>query len=200
MVSKRWLSVALILFVVGSLLLLFGVLLPALRYLQRPARSVLLPTTAIITQIQSLNELVTVKYVVEKIVKLDAEPSLLGKDRVVLLLHAVVKAGVDLKSLRPQDVAVSGNRMVLTLPSPRITDCYVDERKTEVWEHSTAFWRPLDKDLELNARRQALEQIRLAAGEQGIQKEALERAQFQLQLFLRTLGFKDVEVKARSVQ
>ena len=196
MFRTRWWTLGLALLIFLGLFLLFGVMLPTLRYL-RSTRSVMTPTTTIITQVQSMNDLVMVKYVVEKVVKLDGEPSLLGKDSVILLLHAVVKAGVDLAGVRPEDVQVTGRKVVMTLPSPRITDCYVDDRKTEVWEYKTAFWRPFDKDLEQSARRQALEAIRLSAGEQGIQKEALERARQQLRLFLGSLGFREVEIKTR---
>ncbi|MBL9169799.1 MAG: DUF4230 domain-containing protein [Verrucomicrobiales bacterium] len=157
----------------------------------------LAPTRMMLTKIQTLSELVTVKYLVEKVVKLEAEPSVLGRDRIVLLTHAVVKAGVDLSNLKPEDVEVSGTKLTLTLPPARITDCYLDEKKTEVWEHTTAFWRTFDAKLEQNARRQALDEIRLAAGEQGIQKEAIERAQFQLTAFLRSLGYTEVEIKSQ---
>ena len=37
----------------------------------------------------------------------------------------------------------------------------------------------------------------VAAGEQGIQKEAIERAQFQLAAFLRSLGYPEVEIRAQ---
>ena len=157
----------------------------------------LTPTRTMITKVQSLNELVTVKYLIEKIVKLEGEPSVLGRDHVVLLTHAVVKAGVDLSGLRPEDVEVHGTKVILKLPPPRITDCYLDDRKTEVWEHKTAFWRTFDEKLEQNARRQALEEIRLAAGNQGIQKDALERAEVQLGAFLRSLGYTEVEIRAK---
>lgn len=160
-------------------------------------RPTIASTRTMITKVQSLNELVTVKYLIEKIVKLEAEPSVLGRDSIVLLTHAVVKAGVDLSGLRPEDVEVHGTKVILKLPAPRITDCYLDDRKTEVWEHKTAFWRTFDEKLEQNARRQALEEIRLAAGNQGIQKDALERAQIQLGAFLGSLGYTEVEIRAK---
>ena len=161
------------------------------------SRQTLTPTRMMVTQIQTLSELVTVKYLVEKVVKLEAEPSVLGRDRIILLTHAVVKAGVDLAGIKPEDVKASGSKVTLILPPARITDCYLDEKRTEVWEHLTAFWRKFDEKLEQNARRQALDEIRLAAGEQGIQKEALEKAKLQLGAFLRSLGYTEVEIRTR---
>ncbi len=195
--KTRWFGVALLILLAFGFTLIVGLVLATVYSSRVGHHAVIAPTATLVTQIQSMNELVTVKYVVEKVVKLEAEPSVLGRDRIVLLVHAIVKAGVDLQSLRPDDVQVSGKKVIVTLPSPRITDCYIDDRKTEVWEHATAFWRPMDKDLEQNARRQALDQIRLAVGEAGLQKEALERARQQLRAILPSLGFKEVEIKTR---
>jgi len=150
-------------------------------------------TSSIIAQIQPLSEWVTVKYVLEKVVKLEAEPSVLGRDRIILLAHGVVKAGVDLQRLGPDDIRLTGKKAWMRLPPARITDCYLDEKKTEIWEHKTAFWRPTDTQLEQNARRQALDQLRVAAGERGIQKEAMERARAQIIFFLKTQGYEQIE-------
>lgn len=198
MTSSRWIPAAVAGVAVG-VVLLFGLLVAFFAFSFFVKRSpTIAPSSTIITQVQAMNELVLVKYVVEKIVTLDSEPSLLGSDRIVILTHAVVKAGVDLGALRPEDIEVRGTRIRLRLPAARITDCYIDDRRTQVWEHATRFWRPMDQDLEQKARRQALDQIRAAAGDQGIQKEAMQRAQDQLKWFLNSLGFKEAEVIQRS--
>ncbi|MBI1841510.1 MAG: DUF4230 domain-containing protein [Verrucomicrobia bacterium] len=198
MTPSRWI-LATIAGVAAGVVLLIGLIAALLFFGFAPRRpTTIAPTTTLVTQVQALNDLVMVKYVVEKVVKLESEPSLLGEDRIVLLVHAVVKAGVDLHSLRAEDIEVKGGRLTLRLPAARITDCYIDDKRTQVWEHSTRFWRPLDKDLEQNARRQALDQVRAAAGDQGIQKEALQRARDQLRWLLGSLGFKDVEVTQRA--
>ncbi len=197
MSRTRWFGWALAGAAAGGLLLVGLLVAFVMVRLSLRSSPTLAPTANLITQMQSLNELVMVKYVVEKVVKLESEPSLLGEDRVVLLVHAVVKAGVNLSALRPEDVRVQGRRVSLTLPPAQVTDCYIDERRTEVWEHKTRFWRPFDQELEQKARRQALDQIRLGAGEQGIQKEALQRARDQLGLLLKALGFESVEILQR---
>ena len=72
-------------------------------------------TTNVVRQIQTLSDLVTVKYVVEKVVILDAPPEstlgmfVQGDNRVLLLAHGIVKAGINLKNLTPGDVTISGN-------------------------------------------------------------------------------------------
>src|SRR6266567_2170111 len=72
-------------------------------------------TTSVIHEVQSLSELVTVKYVMEKVVVLE-DVKWYGESRVLLLAHGVVKAGVDLKRLQPADVAISGKTISVRLP------------------------------------------------------------------------------------
>ena len=54
--------------------------------------------------------------------------------------------------------------------------------------------REFDKDLEQDARRQAVDQIRMAAVNAGMLKDADERARQQVTAILRSLGFAEVEV------
>src|SRR6185295_6144596 len=127
-------------------------------------------TPALIQQVQTLSELVTVKYVLEKVeIWNDPPKNLLGQffagdNRVLLLAHGVVKAGVDFSQLKPEDVRVSGKKITLRLPPAKITDAYLDDRETKVVERSTGFLRTFDKDLEQNIRKIAVDDIRSAAG------------------------------------
>jgi hypothetical protein len=149
-------------------------------------------TATVMTQIQGLSQLVTVKYVMEKLVVLE-DVKFYGENRVLLIAHGVVKAGVDLSKIRSEDVKVSGNRVLLRLPQPVITDAYLDEEKTQVVEHTTGLLRRFDKDLQQNARLEGVDQIRRAARHSGILEDASERARQQLLLLLRVLGFEEVQ-------
>jgi hypothetical protein len=110
----------------------------------------------------------------------------------LLLAHGIVKAGIDLHELKPDDVKISGQRVTLRLPPPRIMDAYLDDSKTEIIERTTGMLRQFDKDLEQNARRQAVDDIRRAARLSGILNDARERARQQLEVFFRQLGFEEV--------
>lgn len=151
-----------------------------------------LNTAPILTQIQGLAQLVTVKYVIEKVVVFE-DVRLYGENRVLLVAHGVVKAGVDLARLGPNHVQVRSNRVEITLPPASITDVYLDEDKTEVLEHSTGLLRRFDKNLEQNARREGLDAIRRAARYSGILDDATTRAQQQLRLLFLQLGYQDVQ-------
>ncbi|MCZ7635503.1 MAG: DUF4230 domain-containing protein [Verrucomicrobia bacterium] len=150
-------------------------------------------SAAVVTQVQGLAELVTVKYVIEKVVVLE-DVKLWGENRILLVAHGVVKAGVDLRNLGADAVAVDGPRVRVRLPPATITDCYLDEEKTAVIEHTTGLLRRFDRGLEQAARREGLDAIRRAAGYSGILVEAEERARLQVVAFLQALGVAEIEV------
>ncbi|HOA62250.1 MAG: DUF4230 domain-containing protein [Verrucomicrobia bacterium] len=163
--------------------------------LLRPDRSPRFTNTAaVLTQIQGLAQLVTVKYVMEKVVILE-DVRIYGENRVLLVAHGVVKAGVDLSKIERGDIEVDGTNVTIRLPRCTITDVYLDEDKTQVLEHSTGLLRRFDKDLQQNARREGLDAIRRAARDSGILDEAQTRAELQLRLFFNQFGFTEIEFR-----
>ena len=151
-------------------------------------------TVTVVKQVQTLSDLVTVKYVLEKVVILE-DAKWYGENRVLLLAHGVVKAGTDLKRITPNDVTISGKKISLRLPSPQITDAYLDDKNSQVIDHATGLLRAFDKDLEQTARANAVDDIRRAARVDGILDEADKRARLELELFLRQAGFEKVEFR-----
>jgi hypothetical protein len=113
----------------------------------------------------------------------------------MLLAQGVVKAGIDLKKITPDDVTISGKRLTITLPKPQITDAYLDDSQSKVIERTTGFLRSLDKDLEQTTRRYAVDDIRRAAQESGILTDASERARTELRIFFQQAGFEPVEFR-----
>src|ERR1043165_4387358 len=80
-------------------------------------------TATVLQQVQTLSELVTVKYVMEKVVVIE-DVKWFGENRVLLVAHGVAKAGVDFKQMKPEDLRVSGKTVSLRLPPAQITDAY----------------------------------------------------------------------------
>ncbi|MEJ0090782.1 MAG: DUF4230 domain-containing protein [Limisphaerales bacterium] len=156
-------------------------------------------TANVVRQIQTLSDLVTVKYVVEKVVILDAPPEstfgqfVQGDNRVLLLAHGVVKAGINLKNFAPDDITISGKTIRIKLPPAQITDAYLDDSQTRVIDWKQGFLRSFDKDLEQKARQMAVDDIRRAARMDGILNEATQRAQLQLAVFFHRAGFERVD-------
>lgn len=153
-------------------------------------------TATVVTQIQTLSHLVTVKYVFEKVVVLD-DVKWYGQNRLLMIAHGIVKAGVDLSKVTAADVTITGDRISLKLPRPLVMDTYLDEAKTEVLERSTGILRTYDQQMEQEARRQALEAIRKAARASGILKDAEERTRLQLTTLAHAAGFASVEISFR---
>ena len=162
-----------------------------------------LNTVTIIQRVQGLSQLVTIKYVLEKVVvfedpKFFADLIPLGENRITLLAHGEVKAGVDFSRLTPKDVSISKNKIILTLPRAIVTDAYLVEQQTRVLDWKTGLFRSFDKELAETARKYALAEIQRAARQSGIEDEAAARAKAQLSSFLQSLGFAEVEVRTRA--
>jgi hypothetical protein len=151
-------------------------------------------TATVVEQVQTLSDLVTVKYVLEKVVILE-DMKWYGENRVLLLAHGIVKAGIDLKRITPDDVTITGKTIRLRLPPPQITDAYLDDKNSQVIDRVTGLLRAFDKDLEQTARANAVDDIRRAARTDGILDEADKRARLELELFLRQAGFERVEFR-----
>jgi hypothetical protein len=182
-------------FVLFLVILVVGILL-GIKYEARKGSSIHEEDTdTVVEQIQTLSDLVTVKYVVEKVVVLD-DLKWYGENRVLLLAHGVVKAGIDLKRLQPGDVKVSGKTIYIHLPPPELTDAYLDDQKSKVIDHTTGLLRDFDKDLEQTAREEAVLDIRRAAINNGILDDANQRAQLELALFLHQAGYDNVKFDA----
>lgn len=151
-------------------------------------------TPAIVTQIQALSQLVTVKYVFEKVIQLD-DVKWYGQNRLLMVAHGVAKAGVDLQKVTASDVKVRDGKLTLALPKPQLLDVYLDEKRTEVVEWSTGILREFDQQMEQDARRQAVDEIRLAARASGILNDAEERTRLQLIALAAAAGYGEVTVE-----
>ncbi len=160
-------------------------------------------TPVLLKQVQSLSQLITVQYVLERTVVWDDPPSnllsMLGEtsyNHVLLLAHGIVKAGVDLSRLGPDDLRVEDTKVIIVLPPAMITDAYLDDSQTKVIERKTGFLRSFDKDLEQTVRLNAVDDLRRAARSGGILTDAEARARTQLANLFLQLGFKEVEFRS----
>src|SRR3954447_17822946 len=149
-------------------------------------------SVGIVKEVHQLNELVTVKYSIEKVVGMKEQKSPVGTESILLLVRGKVMAGVDLAGLTPGDVTVfNPDTLRIRLTPPHIQEMYLDEKYTKVWDRSIAWWTPWvtpDADLEHKARMQALEDIKAAALEMGILAEARRNAEMDIRELLRAFG------------
>jgi hypothetical protein len=162
-------------------------------YLMRSGKSssITYNTSSILKQVQTLSQLVTVKYVVENVIVAE-DSKWYGDNRVLLVAHGIVKAGINLEAIKPGDVQINGKKLAIKLPGAGLTDVYLDEHRTQILERTTGLMRAFDKDLEHNAREQALQKLSRSAYDSGIIKDANDRARTQLGNLFLQLGFDDV--------
>jgi hypothetical protein len=164
-----------------------------------------LNTVAILQQVRTLSELVTVQYVIEKIEGLEVPSEhfigqIIGSEnRVLILAHGTAKAGIDLAKIKPEDLQVSGKSITITLPRAQITDAYLDDNLTKVIDRKTGLLAPSDKDLEQTVRQIAVDDIRRAARTGGILRDADQRARLQLKTLLLQLGFEKVSFAGATI-
>jgi len=165
---------------------------------EAPARA--LDPSALVLEIQRLNELVSVKYTIQKVVGLEEKKVPLGSEKILLFVQAEVLAGIDLSTLAPGDVTVlPGQRMHIRLPPPKIVHISIDDKQTKVWDRQITWWTPwvpFNLDLERQARIAARDEIEKTALEMGILDQARRNAEVSVKTLLETFGVKAVTVGA----
>jgi hypothetical protein len=158
-----------------------------------PLGLVTLDAPAVVKEISQLNELVTVRYSVEKVVGMKEEKSPVGEESILLLVQGKVLAGIDLSGLTANDVTIRArNQVVIRLAQPHIEETFLDEKYTKVWDRRITWWTPWvspDIDLEHKARMQAIIDIRNAALEMGILEQARRNAETSIRTLLQAFGF-----------
>jgi hypothetical protein len=158
-------------------------------------------TESVVTEIQKLNQLVTVRYSIQRVVGLTEEKQPLGEESLLLMVQGEALAGVDLTAVKQGDATFSGHTVTIALPPARIFNVFLDEKQTKIWDHHVTWWTPwvpYDPDLEHRARLSALGDIRSAALKMGILDNAQQNAQSAIRDFLRTLHI-DAKFKTRSL-
>lgn len=148
----------------------------------------------LLREVQELSEMVTVKYVMSHVMTKE-KVTWLGSDQILLVAQGVVKAGIDLRRMKEDDLRVSGKSISIRLPRAQVTDSYLVEKYTYVYDRRTGLLVKPERTLEGEARREALGQMLIAAHDSGIHKEAEARARELVARLFRQLGFEEVEVE-----
>ena len=151
----------------------------------------------VVNRIQQLQRLETVVYTMDKVVSGEKEnavlPNFLAGDRLLMLVHGEVIAGVDFSGLKSGDVSVQGKKVWLHLPEAKIFSTRLDNARTRVYSRQTGLLVPVDPDLETQVRQEAERQLQQAALMDGILKTANANARTTLTSLLQGLGFEGVE-------
>jgi hypothetical protein len=161
-------------------------------------RSIHLDQPTVVRQIQQLDRLETVSYTVDKIISGEHGnrylPEFLAGDRLLLVVHGQVIAGVDLSKLQPGDVRVEGRNLSVRLPAAEVFLTRLDNEKTRVYSRDTGLFTSPDINLESEVRQEAERQLQQGALQDGILKTANENARNTVSSVLKGFGFTQVEV------
>ena len=161
-----------------------------------------LDSAAVVTQVKQLNQLVTVKYSIQRVVGLREPKVPMGEESILIMVQGEALAGVDLSGLGSRDVAFNGSRSVIvTLPRAKLLHAFLDEKQTKVWDRRITWWTPwipYDPDLEHKARLEALDDLRAAALNMGILDQAQTNAQIAIRDLLNAFDLK-ASFKTRSL-
>jgi len=153
----------------------------------------------VVRQIQQLQRLETVSYTMDKIISGERNnaylPKFLAGDRLLLVVHGDVIAGVDLGKVQSADVSVRGRTISLRIPAAEIFTTRIDNTRTRVYSRDTGLFSTADPNLESEVREEAERQLQQAALQDGVLKTADQNARTTLSRMLTGLGFEQVEFR-----
>jgi hypothetical protein len=151
----------------------------------------------VVDRIQRLQRLETVVYTMDKIVTGEKEnaffPDFLAGDRLLMMVHGEVVAGIDFANLKPGDVQVDGKQIRLHLPTAQIFSTRLDSARTRVYSRQTGLLVSTDPNLETQVRQQAEQELQQAAVLDGILKTAQQNAIATITSLLQGLGFEKID-------
>jgi hypothetical protein len=151
----------------------------------------------VVDRIQRLQRLETVVYTMDKLVTGAKEnpifPDFLAGDRLLMMVHGEVVAGIDFSSLKPGDVLLNGKEVHLRLPASQVFSTRLDSAKTRVYSRQTGLLVPTDPNLETEVRQEAERELQGAALADGILQTAQQNGASTITSLLQGLGFEKIE-------
>ncbi len=152
-------------------------------------------SASVIHSVQTLSRLETVTYSVEKVITAESGQGPLGflfGDKLLLIAHGEIIAGVNLAKLGVDDVVLQdGGTVIIHLPPVEVFIATLDNSRTVVYDRKTGV-AGLNMQLETSARQEAERLILEAALEDGLEWKAEENARTVLRSFMMGLGFENV--------
>ena len=189
----------------GLTLVVIGLIgyLAATRLREAPsaARTLLRPTSTILTAVRDLSRLETSELHLEKVIDLTDKQSrffglVAATDAILLVAAGDVTIGVDLAKVGENDFVVDRRTGTaeLTLPPPEMLAVRLDEERTYVYRRATGLLAKRDEQLESKARQEAVRAIGEAAAQPDVMDKARKQAERQVRQLLEKFGVSDVRI------
>ncbi len=160
-----------------------------------PTPTILPDPVTIVREVRSLARLETIKFSLEKIITAETRQGFfkwLVGDRLILVAHGEVIAGIDLDKLDPEALEVRGGVLYVQLPDPEIFVVAIDNEQSYIYDRETGIFTHGEVNLESEARRAAEIEIEESAVMDGILELADQNAESYLGGLFRDLGFPEV--------
>jgi hypothetical protein len=155
----------------------------------------------VVQQVRGVSELTTAVFTMETVVPTSQERTVgnfvIGKTTLLYIAYGEVRAGIDLVSLTPSDVQISGNTVLLHLPPPKILDSKIDVDRSKVYDYDRGFLGlgpDAAPELQALAQRETLKKIVKTACTQGVLQTANDRAKQAIGQLLATAGYKHISI------
>jgi hypothetical protein len=166
--------------------------------LLHPTPTILPDPVTIIREVQSLARLETIQYTVEKVITAEVNQGVFGPlfgDKLLLVAHGMVIAGIDLSKISTADFSLEGDTLHVQLPDPEVFGATLNNDESYIYDRTTGLFRKSDPELETSARQAAEEEIYRAAVEDGILEQAKTNAEIFLERLFNSLGYLHVIFK-----
>lgn len=161
-------------------------------------------TPIIVTEINTLAQLITVTYA-DEVVMDDAKagkgiPSLIttgagvmivpATDKIVMIGRGKVVAGIDLKSLRKEDVSTLGDSIHLILPPAKILQTIINPSGFEIFDEKGEWDERAVTKLKVKIK----DEITRRALQNDILKKSEDRGSNIIETFLKNTGYRKVKI------
>jgi hypothetical protein len=164
--------------------------------LLHPTPTVIPDPVTIIRQVQSLARLETIQYTVEKVITAEVNQGIFGPlfgDRLLLVAHGNVIAGIDMNKIGTTDLWLEDDVLKVRLPGAEVFAATLDNQQSYIYDRTTGLLTKGDPGLETAARQAAEQEILKAAELDGILALAQQNAEIYLERLFNTLGYLKVE-------
>lgn len=155
-------------------------------------------TTAVVTEMRSLNRWETASFTIEKIIDSGTDGNVFQQflfgNRILLIAQGNVIAGFDLSHFSQDDITIQGTSIELKLPAPQILVASIDNTKTKVYDRKQGLLVPSDNNLESTAFATAQNSVRAAACQEGILAKASANAKSQLTSLFSSFHFTKITI------
>ncbi|MFT3945764.1 MAG: DUF4230 domain-containing protein [Agriterribacter sp.] len=156
------------------------------------------PADQEILALKEMNELVTVEYVVSKIIKASDNQTWykIGDRKILMTCDATLKAGIDFSKITASDIKINEKEITIILSKARLFSLNIKPEDIKVaYQEIGAFRNEFSSQERNMLAAQAQNQIEASIDSLGILQTAETNASLFVSNFLRNLGYEKISIQ-----